>query len=215
MITTTVPEKVTQTAAMVLEAGQIKRGDVFSRGKKMVEAATVKVGPKNAEVLDKDDKSILYMAKENPVTVYREIETDESKAAREKALKADYLERELRDWKPSTEAVAGSLLEQAQEHGQVRAYTVADLINSQARDQVWYEWAGAHHYLTEGRREEDGGTVGTVEALQKFMEQQQRRLLNQFPHNALSRSTSVVDNAMEDANRSAVARFLDEHRYHI
>lgn len=206
-------DKQYTTQQFTVGAGNVQRGDVISTENpgNLPYGATVervKVGTKYATLIDANDQPMARLYADTPVVVERQVETDESKAARRRAYVLDDIENDLAKWQPQMPKVANDVWTKAANYEKVTSFTMDALIQAQAEDKVWLGWRKAYDYLT-ARPEERGGPLDALQALALYVEELRKEIVRKASYGLLSRSTSVVSNVMEDAELAAKAEFVE------
>lgn len=136
------------------------------------------------------------------VKVLREKETKESQKARDRARR----NRALQQWILGRRGPLDRALEKF--NANMAAYDHADpesVLVAQADHKILARFAHA----AEGNFT---GAKDLVELRDAFVAELVEYLVSDLRHRALSRSTSVISNLLEDVEREATARFIEQHR---
>lgn len=190
---------------VTIKAEHAKAGDVF----KAKPVTAVKVGRKWVYVTVATDNG--GTSHELPIgaeiEVVRNIETEESKRAGNRT----WANREIcKKAAKRTEAVEETLAEvtdQIANHGYANEWAMANLLSAQADLKIHNEFVG---FATRNDFED------AVAAKQAFVGWLTDRVLAAaVNYRAISRSTSVVSNVMEDLEREAVGRFIDGSKWDV
>ena len=206
-----IPEAEYRTEISKVELQDVKKGDTLVTGAQSpVNVHSVKVGTKWVELRDVIGKLILRAEVGTEVSVARDVETDESKERRLRARKNEMIRKAVaeRDVN-SAQKKALAVINKAVEEGYiVSSFQTADLIAAQAEDKV-YDRLGAYITNNVGRELEDGTVIDETAAYEAYRESLKERLLGSYDlTRGLSRSTSVVSNLMDDAEREATVEFI-------
>jgi hypothetical protein len=176
--------------------------------------ANVKTGRLNTELLDADGKRIDYFRNETGVLITRTEETAESRELQERmrrnrSILASVLSRGM-----VQEKARESFNEYLAEYGTVEPGRLANLLQANAEYKVWEDFARIAERVQEA--DYNGDFEGDlVDLMARFADQLRDRLLQPFGFRALSRSTGVVHNLVEDVEREAIAKFLDSLRWYL
>ena len=198
----------------IVSAAHVKKGDVYG-GRTVY---TKKTGTKWTELREEDGMLILRTLNEDPISVAREVPTDEERAAVEAERAAERRARSNEDIEAWVRTKIGKFEERM--HG----YTLKiingsmsysyDSYGSMMEEQAEFEIAQAVKSIfeqglksDEDRSEENlefwaGRERDWVNAFELWVEQAKEELTSRYSVRALSRSTSVISNLLEDVKRS-------------
>lgn len=192
--------------SLTVEGKDLKAGDVLTKGeigKVMVKQAWT---------------HFTYMSGEtgkyrNDEAVFIRRETEESKGARIEAEHRARRNKLIREWfgtyqeRSRTKAVQAKINDQLnRDGGLVDDWTVSQLLTAQAEDKVSARVHRAIRVFDE--KGADHPASDLVEVVELVAERFRNELISGM-RGGMSRSTSIVHNAMEDADRAAQAGFLD------
>lgn len=205
-----IPEAEYRTEISKVELQDVRKGDTLVTGAQSpVNVHSVKVGTKWVELRDVIGKLIIRAEVGTEVSVARDVETEESKERRLRAKKNEMIREAVakRDVN-SAQKKALAVINKAVEEGyQVSSFQMADLLAAQAEDKV-YDRLGAFITNNVGREIEDK-VWDEVDAYEAYRETMKERLLGSYDMTrGLSRSTSMVSNLMDDAEREATVEFI-------
>ena len=132
---------ITETKVLEVAASAVQTGDRISkdvRGKQTVFTVdNVKVGMKWATARDAEGNLVFEVLLDDKVTVSREVETVESKRARERARNNAEIERFIASFKPTTPAVLAKLTDLANGGYSLLGQNIHELTSAAAADQVY------------------------------------------------------------------------------
>lgn len=206
-----------QYETITIKATEIRRNDYLlgrqsMGGQPLVTKVEAKV--KWVYVTDTNDKVWEFPKDQENVLVMRE--TEASRNARIEADHREHRNEKIGKWFENFESRRHTLEAQAKineilsnEGTLVGYFEMSNFIEAQAADRVE---ARVHHALEYYfRKVVDGEPVATdlVEMVEQIAFDFKDSLLSEY-NSGLSRSTSVVENVMADADRSAQARFAKE-----
>lgn len=207
--TATAPEFRTELLTVKIE--DVLKGDTFARAGKEKVVHAAKLGTKWVELRDEQGVLIIRQQVGTTVPVAREVETDESKARRQRALKNETIRKSVakRNVNTATTKALAKINEQVAKGYTISSFEMSDLIAAQAEDRV-YDRFTAFVTNNVGRvNEETGEVVDETAAMEAYREILKDRLIGAFDlTRGLSRSTSVVSNIMDDAEREATVEFV-------
>ena len=202
------PETEYKTVQLTVRADQVRAGDVRlkTQGNRTVtrEVAEVKVGTKWVYLRDAQGKTIDELPLEAGVLVQRTQQTEDSAQAQHRAYQNRKLAQTLAGRSDGVQSALARVTEQITEYGAADYNAISGLLAAQAQLKVHNELVGMA--LTE--KYED-----LVAAAHAFAERLKNQLVQDVRHRALSRSTSVVSNLLEDCDREAMAKFIDDMRW--
>lgn len=152
-----------------------------------------------------------------PLAVWRE--TEESRSARIEVQYRARRNRQILEWfesykeRSQTKAVQAKINEQLSHDGAlVDDWTITQLLNAQAEDKVSARVHRAlQNFYKKTMADEEHPAADLVGVVEMVAERFRDELITGM--RGLSRSTSVVHNAMEDADRAAMAKFLDRNEF--
>ena len=207
-----------QYETITVKATEIRRNDFLlgRRGQGGGQPLVKKVEPKVkwVYVTDTNDKVWEFPKDQDNVMVMRE--TEASRMARVEADHREYRNEKIQKWFDKFESRRHTLAAQAKineilsnEGALVDDWNMRGFIEAQASDKVE---ARVHHALEfYFRKQEEGESVAAdlVEMVEKIADDVKDSLFSEY-NSGLSRSTSVVENVMEDADRAAKGRFAKE-----
>lgn len=202
-------ERETRTELLTVKIEDVHKGDTFARADKERVVHAVKLGTKWVELRTEDGMLIIRQQVGTVVPVAREVETDESKARRQRALKNETIRKSLdkRETQHATKKATAKIQEKLEKGYLIDSFTMSKLIAGQAEDKV-YDLL-AHRMESVGRELEDGTIVDETFVYERFVEEMKERLIGGYDlTRGLSRSTSVVSNVMDDAEREAIVEFI-------
>lgn len=194
------PEPVYTAEALTTELRNVRIGDERD-GRKV---RNIKSGPKNTELFDTDGKRIEYARHETMVQITRYSETEESSVAGRRARRNRFLQQELATRTAGLDYAREKLAEQLDRDGYADYSRIQGLLSAQAELKLKHELVG----IASAEK-----VVDLVHAEELLIDRLKDQLLQDFRHRAFSRSTSVVSNLMEDADREMAAKFIDRTRY--
>lgn len=207
-------EQQFEAHGLEIKVSAVRKEDAWSEAGREGIVGEVKVGTKNTTVTSMDGKRLAYIPNDTVVRVIRMVETEESKEARFREARNQRVE----DWYASyeerrhTKAAFKKLDEMLGHEGAlVDGFRMGQFIAAQAEDKV--EAKVYRSITTYKRRLAEGEEVKArdlVEFVEMLADEAKDELLS---IRALSRSTSVVDNIMEDADRAATADFARKHYF--
>lgn len=207
--TATAPEFRTELLTVKIE--DVLKGDTFARAGKEKVVHAAKLGTKWVELRDEQGVLIIRQQVGTTVPVAREVETDESKARRNRALSNETIRKSVakRDVNTATTKALAKINEKVAQGYTISSFEMSDLIAAQAEDRV-YDRFTAFVTNNVGRvNEETGEVVDETAAMEAYREILKDRLIGAFDlTRGLSRSTSVVSNIMDDAEREATVEFV-------
>lgn len=210
---TTAPEKITEIKFVTVLASLVHVGDIIATGaERDTIVHSVKVGTKWVELRNNIGKLIMRVEAATELTVGREFETDESKAARERAFRNEAIRKSVakKDVNSNTLKALAALTEQAEKGYIADSFKTSALLAAQAEDKV-ADGFGAFVTNNVGRvNKETGEVIDETAAWEAYIEVLKERLLGRSYDmtRGLSRSTSVVSNVMDDAEREATVEFV-------
>jgi hypothetical protein len=206
MFKVSVPEL--EYAPVTVPATQVRVGErlVTNDGTRTVDE--VKRGPKYVTILQHGKPKPLFRGEPHEtVAVLRP--TEESMSAKNKATTTNRLNKRLREkhaeFTPNRRQleVLAKLTEAAEKGHGPSSFTTSDLVAAQAADTV----EARFYSMVDGALKKDENV--NLEKVQAFaVEQFTKAVLD--ASRGLSRSTSVISNAMDDALTQAYARFIDD-----
>lgn len=202
------------TASVDVAVEDVRRTDeLMDRSENLRIANAIKRGPKWIEVRDADAKLIVRAERGTTVTVGRKFETRESIEAKKEARATELLEGCIRDREVEMRKAQAKLNARLDQYGQVDYSEIGNLMTAQADNKVWARFEA----VVEGAKSDSHPLHGeTLVGIYNRMVQQFRE--DAFPSyggNAMSRSTNVLSNLMEDLDRDAIARFVNVLRWTI
>ena len=199
-----VMEPVTEAVNVKVES--VRKGEtVISLGEHF-EVGEVKHGNKYVTILSTEGKTLFRL--EPGSSVWAERETSWSRQARDEAIHVNRVNERLRqaaaEYKHNerTKAVHAKLTEAAYEGYVADSFRMADLIQAQAKDEVF-----GRLYTTLNSVLEKDPNRNLVEWLEEYKKQLLREFTVHF--RGLSKSTSQVSNLMDDARNEVIVKLLD------
>lgn len=173
----------------------------------------IKKGTVWATVMDKDGKVLLRerLDSDKLFTVTQLLETEESRAASRRAYANRALVKEYEKINPRKNmmAVLESLVEEVTGDDFIwRENRVTALIRTNAQTKIEIGYKSFIDDVKESGRFED-----MVSAREAFDAERRKWLLDPYRHEAFSRSTSVMSNLFEDADKHALALWLSAMNY--
>jgi len=208
-----IPAKVTVSEAHTVEIRNVKRGDVMNGAT----VGDVRTGPKYVRVFDADGKQIASAAtdQETLTVVVRDRETPESVEARRRAINNEAIEDRVAEEtakgpQPRTLAALAGMTEEVTNGYHVNHVGVGGLMTAQAKDTLWARFISMvdYNFSDEAAARDDFTPVDHVGVLERFRSTVADLLLGSHDlTGGLSRSTSMVANLMNDAEREAYAEF--------
>lgn len=184
-------------------ARYVQQGDILANHT----VGEVKRGTKWADISDTEGKRILRVPLSDLVSVERQYPTEESVNARGRAHRNERIARALATRTDQIQEALDKLNKHYAEYGYLRHWEVEPLIAAAAEEKVWRRFVSAvSHY--EEQEDFEGDLVDVVE---EFKEHLKEGLTGEYRHRALSRSTSIVSNLMDDCDTAAEAAFVNKH----
>jgi hypothetical protein len=207
-------EQQFETKILKIQASAVRKGDAWTEAGREGIVGEVKVGTKNTTITSESGRRLAYIPSTTEVVVARDVETDESKEARFREARNQRVE----DWyaeyeeRRHTKAAFKKMDEILGNEGAlVDGYRVGQFIAAQAEDKVE---AKIYRSITVYKRRvaegEDTKARDLIELVEMLADEAKDELVS---IRALSRSTSVVDNIMEDAENAAKAEFARKHYF--
>ena len=206
----------------VIEARTVKKGDRVSG--RVVE--TRKTGSKWTELREVDGTLILRTLNEDPISVAREVPTDEERAAQRAEAEAKLREANnvsIEKWvrgavdgyAEAMHKITQNLVERFSRYSSYSSYD--DLLETDAMHKI----ACSIEHVWKASRSEDRnreywdeiGEVDWVKAYELWAEDVKEKLLDRWSSRVFSRSTSVISNLLEDVERAATLQVLNAMRY--
>jgi hypothetical protein len=195
-----IPDHEYVTETLTVPATEVRKGDQV-RGR---EVHQIKTGPTWVNLRDANDSRILQVQREgSTVVVERRTATPESKAAARRAIENYELQRELQNRDKGLQAAIDKMTAETL-IGRLSSFTLENLLQAQAEHKLLNQFAAMAEYA------EDDDLVTVKEAL---TEQIEAKLLGRYTHRALSRSTSVTQNILDDVDLEVAAKFFDRRRW--
>lgn len=202
---TTEPAKVTEETILTVPASDVRKGDVLLDRKDRGTVGDRKVGTKRITTFDLEGKENGYFLLTDDVRVARTHETEESYAARQRAhlnakiLKA--IENSKQELPSLVEEITKSMMSGCLTHWQLDKMVEAQ---SQA-----FCWETVENWIKQGEGKHD-----PYESAEKTKEQFTREIMNGGQGTrALSKSTSVTANLMDEALVEAKIEFCRDYRW--
>jgi hypothetical protein len=194
----TVPEAVTEVNKYTVKMTEVRRADVVNG--RVVDR--VKSGPKWTELLDADGKRIARIESEFETYIERAEETGESRDARNRAYANRGIQRKLNDPATAVADAVAKIAEASAKGHEIGYNLLADLISAQAKAKVWASFRSAVLAAPDG--------LDLTEVRDAFRARLTDHLVGAVSgsQTGLSRSTSVVSNVLDDADRAAIADFI-------
>ncbi len=201
------PDPVMEKILDDVEIQLMRKGDTLFDASRVVE--TVKTGPKWTELLDAEGKRILRLPKESIVMRQREVETKDSQVAIHRVRKNRSLLVGILSAKDNVQAALQNLNDTVEQYGYATESALSTLLKAQADMKVWGDFSRmANGEGAEKRQEKD-----LYDSMKTFSKHLGEKLIEGAQYNALSRSTSVLTNIMNDVDREAAARFIENARW--
>lgn len=176
---------------------------------------SVKTGTKWTEVRAQESGTlILRDLNDTQVTVYRQKYTAEYRdAVREYDRNIRLIQNTLEDRSLTKLQRAGKKLAEDLEDEHIGYGTIEDLITTNAERQVRRDWLAAVEWARNPANEKPWqGTAG--ELFDAYLEDLKERLVARSTYNvSTSRSTNMVSNLMDDAEREAMAKFINDAKW--
>lgn len=198
-------ESVKVPTDTVVKAEQAKVGDVY-KARPVVE---VKVGRKWVYVTVADE--VGRTAHEFPmgaeISVVRNVETQESIVARRRAWESFDIAERVTKRAEATNAALAAVTEAVTTRGYADGRVLGGLMQAQAMLRVLDEFVGFSTH------ESNAHLADAAAARDAFIAEVLVPRLQRSTFRALSRSTSVMDNILEDVDREAIQRFIDSVRW--
>lgn len=208
----TTPDKVTEAQFINLDVEDVEIGDLYAVAGKEANIASVKAGTKWIELRADGGKLIARLEVGTKITVVREVETEESKAARKRAFQNETIRKsvEKKAVNSAQLKVLAELTEQAQKGYLADSFKMTALLAAQAEDEINDGFAA---FVTNnvGRvNEQTGEVVDETAAYEAYKAMLTKRLIGGGYDitRGLSRSTSMASNLMDDAKREATVEFI-------
>lgn len=178
--------------------------------------ASSKTGTKWTELFTASGVKICRRLNTDPVTVSRRFETEESLKARERAQWNQGIARNLKDHVHQTEfdimASTTAKLEECLEvtkMGYMLDYQkIGSLMETQATAKVHANFVQA---MVHEASKDDDRDLATL--LEEYLVHLKDQLANKYSQRAISRSSNMVSNLMEDVDNSAIAHFIDQAKW--
>lgn len=167
-------------------------------------------GNKYMTAFVENDVQILRVVLDDTITVTRHRETPES---RERYARWS-LNRELvmdlaKDHRAGLTKAQSMLNDYLNEYHYVDYQRIGAIMEEQAEYGVWVRFAQAVEYCE--KQDDFGGDLVTV--FDDYCDELKKHLLNRYSHRAISRSSNVLSNLIDDVDREAMAIFLDRNRW--
>lgn len=207
-----------QYETIVVKATEIRRGDrLMGRlGEPIAKKVDIKV--KWVYVIDEDDKTWEFPKDQIAVLVMRE--TQASKTARIEAEHRTYRNEKIEQWVAKYEERSHTKKAQAKineilsnEGALVDDWNMRGLIEAQAADKVAARVHHALEFFLSKQAEGEPVAKDLVEMAEKIADDYKDKMFSGY-NMGLSRSTSVVENVMVDADRQAEAAYVkDVYRF--
>lgn len=208
------PEKETYHDFVKVLPEYIRRGDTVRKGRSKGPGGeptftehvvhNKKVGTKWVYLTDADDKLIAELPVGVEVEVERELETPESSDARKRVYNNQKLAEKIVTKRAELKA-AQRLFNEHMDTGYEPSYSRwSDLMRAEAEQWVWNGFAVAAENWDEG---------DLVDLANKQAEQMTRELIGTHAHRALSKSTSIMSNLLDEVRRESMAHFIEDVRY--
>lgn len=203
----------------VIEARIVKKGDRVSG--RVVE--TRKTGSKWTELREVDGTLILRTLNEDPISVAREVPTDEERAAQAAEIEAEVRAKNNAAIGSWVESMTDGYAETMQKHlaDLLERYSTYSSYEGMMQTEAMHKIAIHVKSVYETSRSEDRnraywdeiGEVDWVKAYELWAEDAKEKLLDRWSSRVFSRSTSVISNLLEDVERAATLEVLDAMRY--
>lgn len=142
---------------------------------------------------------------DSEVNVMREVETYEERLLRERDKITEEAKASIF---MSDKLLADRLEKLASDFSLDRAATVQEV---KAMNFLWATVEMNANWLIEKKGVDEEWAY--IPAVMNVMEVCRSKLINRYTHRALSRSTSVISNLIEDIDKDVAAQFIDEWRY--
>ena len=138
------------------------------------------------------------------VSADRKVETEASKALGTRTWMNRRLVKRLNERSDATTSALANVTHEVETYGAAGYSSITDLLASQAQTMLLHEFVGFA----------SSGSFGDlVDAREAFIQVLRRRLLRPTSFRALSRSTSVMSNLLDDVAREADLQFAEEPYY--
>lgn len=193
------PEIIRETVITEMAAREVRKGDVV-KGHTIAET---KSGPKWTYLRNANGKLILEVGSDVVVEVSRQVETKDSVAAQTRSMRNRAIAQKLSMRANALASAQVQMNDELNKYSQVSYSALTNLLEAQANLKVWNQFAGA------AASAEDGQDL--VDVKKELIEYLTTRLVQNV--RALSRSTSVTSNLIEDCDREAMGRFIEDSRW--
>lgn len=184
-----------------IQAQFIRRNDRIDGAK----VSKITAGTKWVDVRDAADKRIIRVELGELVTVSRRYQTQASAKYLSRADQNVRLAKILAEDVDEVTEVLERMKRKLDDWGYIDYGPICDLIETQARVRVMKSFTQAVEYLAKN----DDWEGDLVDALDEFRAELVKNLSSRHRNRALSRSSNMISNLMEDAEREAEAKFAD------
>lgn len=200
-----VPEQTYHYEQVTVAISACQIGDL--RGGRKV--ANIKTGPKNTELFDENGKRIDYFPNATGILIERRVADQEVSDARYRAGRHNRILGMLENRREPVLKAQAALAEQVAELGFVDHWKLDAFIAAQGECRVWEGFAGVVENLAnrEGEKAFEGDLV---DAMTQYAEYLQEQVMSSYKHRALSRSTGVVSNLLDDVDMEATVKFIEQ-----